>query len=99
MLVGDQGEAWTKFLWLQVNPTELITSILRIANDDKLKEAGVKTSTHFTWFAGQFVSSKHFFARFGCDPEGFRAVYADSIAPVKSSTPREAPGNSPVVLR
>ena len=40
---------------------------------------GVKETTHWTWFAGVYVSEDNFFARFGTDVESMRKVYGKEI--------------------
>ncbi|HEU4394616.1 MAG TPA: FtsX-like permease family protein [Planctomycetota bacterium] len=45
---------------------------------DKIRSVeGVRSTTHWTWFAGVYQDPKNFFAQFATDPASFREVYGD----------------------
>ncbi len=40
---------------------------------------GVTSTTHWTWFAGVYISEKNFFARFATDAKSMRVVYGREV--------------------
>jgi putative ABC transport system permease protein len=59
--------------WFNPTPVSYKDKILQIP--------GVKSVTHFTWFAGVYRDEKNFFPQFVIDPEGLRQVYPEFLIP------------------
>jgi putative ABC transport system permease protein len=59
--------------WFNTTPLSYRDKILQIP--------GVKSVTHYTWFAGVYHDEKDFFPQFVIDPEGQRKVYPEFLIP------------------
>lgn len=59
----------------------LFSTLPRRIGDDLEEHPEVKAVCDWTWFGGIYIdrSPEHYWGRFGCDPEEFRAVYGDEV--------------------